>query len=145
MRCVSNRMHLTVYHAQGTMSGAIPVRERTAVRVATCDTRLMLMKGGGEIAVEGAEAADHKIGLRVLKRNAATAEIQAFRGRIIEHETPELLGSRSPSTRNRSAFGARNFQPHMTVLERGNGASALPYPAGCAVSRRFTSPACGTS
>ena len=128
--CVSRRMHLSVYFALGPMPGVVPVSERICITVPTIDTRFMLMTAGGEVAKPGAEPAHHKIGIRIQKRSVAMVAINEFRTRLVQHESKEVLGNRAPSTRNRSAFGVPRFQPHMTVLEPGNGASHDLTPMG---------------
>ncbi len=127
---ISRRMHLTVYFAAGQMPGVVPVSEKICITVPTIDTRFMLMTAGGEVAKPGAEPTNHKIGIRIQKRSAAMIAINEFRARLVQHESKELLGSRASTTRNRSAFGAPRFQPHMTVLERGNGAPLDLTPIG---------------
>ena len=47
--------------------------------------------------------------------------LRAFRERLIEHETPLVLGKRPRSTARTSAFGAGSFQPHMALLRAGSG------------------------
>jgi hypothetical protein len=37
------------------------------------------------------------------------------------YETPDVLGLRQPSNHIRNAFGARHFQPHITLLKKGFG------------------------
>jgi 2'-5' RNA ligase len=44
-----------------------------------------------------------------------------LRERLIAFESPDALGNRKPSSRARSAFRARSFQPHMTLLRPGSG------------------------
>jgi hypothetical protein len=90
----------------------------------------MLMTVGGEVAKPGAEPTNHKIGIRIQKRSVAMVAINEFRARLVRHESKEVLGSRPSTTRNRSAFGAPHFQPHMTVLEPGNGAPLDLTPMG---------------
>jgi ABC-type uncharacterized transport system permease subunit len=128
--CVSRRMHLTVYFAVARMPGVVPVSEKIRITVSTLDTRFMLMMAGGEVAKPGAEPANHKIGIRIQKRSVAMVAINEFRARLVQHESKEVLSSRASTTRNRSAFGAPRFQPHMTVLEPGNGAPLDLTPMG---------------
>lgn len=128
--CVSRRMHLTVYFAVARLPGINPRSEKISVTVPTMDTRFMLMTVGGEVAKPGAEPTNHKIGIRIQKRSGAMVAINEFRDRLIQHESTEVLGNRASTTRNRSAFGAPRFQPHMTVLEPGNGAPLDLTPMG---------------
>ncbi len=48
-------------------------------------------------------------------------QILAFRRRLLAYETPAVLGSRRGSTLRTNAYGARNFQPHMSLLMPGSG------------------------
>jgi hypothetical protein len=127
---VSRRMHLTVYFAIARMPEVAPVSEKICITVPTIDTRFMLMTAGGEVAKPGAEPTNHKIGIRIQKRSIAMVAINEFRARLVQHESAEVLGSRASTTRNRSAFGPPRFQPHMTVLEPGNGAPPDLTPLG---------------
>lgn len=61
------------------------------------------------------------VGIRVHKQSDALTEVLRFRDRLLQCETPRVLGRRAPSTRKTGAFGARNFQPHMALLTEGNG------------------------
>jgi hypothetical protein len=128
--CVSRRMHLTVYFALGRMPGVVPLSEKICITVPTIDTRFMLMTPGGEVAKPGAEPTNHKIGIRIQKPSVAMVAINEFRARLVRHESKEVLGSRASTSRNRSAFGAPRFQPHMTVLEPDNGAPLDLTPMG---------------
>lgn len=128
--CVSRRMHLTVYFAAALLPGVVPISEKMSITVPTGETRFMLMTVGGEVAKPGAEPTNHKIGIRIQKRSVAMMAINEFRARLVQHENKEVLGDRVPTTRNRSAFGAPRFQPHMTVLEPGNGAPLDLTPIG---------------
>ena len=47
--------------------------------------------------------------------------IQALRQRLIDYETPEILGNRQRSTARTSAFGARSFQAHLGLIRAGSG------------------------
>lgn len=44
-----------------------------------------------------------------------------YRCRLLKYETLHVLGNRAPSTYKSSAFGARYYQPHMTLLKPGSG------------------------
>jgi hypothetical protein len=127
---IARRMHITVYHALGPVPGVAALSEKTRVTLPVTDTRFMVMAPGGEIARPEIDPANRKVGVRVQKRSAAMAAIMEFRNRLVQYESKEVLGDLSSSTRNRSAFGAPHFQPHMTVLEAGSGIDRDLTPIG---------------
>jgi len=127
---ITRRMHITVYHAVGPIPGVVPLSERAQVALPVSDTRFMVMVPGGETARPGIDPGTRKIGIRVQKRSAAMSAIMEFRKRLVQHESEHVLGGLRSSTRNRSAFGAPNFQPHMTVLKPGSGISSDLTPIG---------------
>ena len=53
-----------------------------------------------------------------------------YGARLAQYESEEVLGSRTATTQSRSAFGARHFQPHMTVLEPSKGDPSDLTPMG---------------
>ena len=120
-RSLVRRMHITVYHARRTMPDLEPVSEAAAVVVPAQDMRFMVMAPGGENPRPELDPALRKIGMRVHRPSAATPFIRAYRDRLLRHETPSVLGGRGPSTHASNAFGARHFQPHMSVLRAGSG------------------------
>lgn len=122
-RAVVQRMHLTVYHSRRPMRGVESTSERAAVSVPVADTRFMVMTPGGENPRPGIDPMHSKVGIRIHKQSAARPQIYAYRQRLLDLETPIVLGARMPSTLRRSAFGARTFQPHMTLLRPGSGIS----------------------
>ena len=90
----------------------------------------MVMAPGGEVPRPEFDPAYRKVGIRVQKRGSTMAAIMELHNRLIQFESEEVRGHRGPSTRNRSAFGARHFQPHMTVLEAGSGVDRDLTPIG---------------
>jgi hypothetical protein len=114
------KMHLTVYHARRPMSGVSPVDEDVHIVVPTAETRFMVLAPGGENPRPELEPRNCKVGIRIQRKNVARGEIQAFRERLLAYETPNVLGSRGPSTGERNAFGARHFQPHIALVRPGN-------------------------
>jgi hypothetical protein len=74
---------------------------------------------GGENKRPDVNPETSPIGLRVTRQGAAMKQILELRQRFLEYETPKVLGQRRPSTARRNAFGARHFQPHITVLWSG--------------------------
>lgn len=90
----------------------------------------MIMKAGGEVPRSEVHPKDHKIGLRLTRRNRAISSLVELRRSISDLETSKLLGSRPLSTATRSAFGARKFQPHVTILQPNNGSPYDLKPIG---------------
>jgi hypothetical protein len=120
-RHVVKRMHITVYHARRPMPGLSSTLETVSVVVSASETRFMVMAPGGENPRPHLDPAARKIGIRVHRQSLAMPQIQDLRQRLLEYETPDVLGKRSPSTHRSNAFGARSFQPHMTLLRAGSG------------------------
>jgi hypothetical protein len=118
---VLSRLHITVYHARRPMPGLNPTNESISLIVPTCETRFMVLAPGGENPRPELIPADRKVGIRIQKQSPARPDIETFRDRLLKYETRSVLGRRAPSTRVRNAFGARNFQPHMSLLRAGSG------------------------
>jgi len=123
-------MHLTVYHARRFMPGLEPANEIVNVVVPTAETRFMVLAPGGENPRPELDPAQRKVGIRIQRRNVARSAIQTLRDRVAIHETPNVLGGRRPSTSQRNAFGARNFQPHISLLYAGSGLPTSLNPIG---------------
>lgn len=130
-RAVSRRMHLTVYHARRPMPQIVSGLESAQVFLPAVDTRLMVLAPGGENPRPELEPNCRSIGIRVHKQSDAYTHIQLYRSRLLAFETPKLLGKRKPSTANKSAFGARHFQAHMTLLKPGSGIDRDLTLVGC--------------
>ena len=81
----------------------------------------MVMAPGGENPRPDLEPARRKVGIRVQRKSATYKAIQGFRAELLQFESDKVLGGRRPSTRARNAFGARHFQPHMSLLRAGSG------------------------
>jgi hypothetical protein len=115
------QLHLTVYECRrmmpGLLTGSWPVR--IAANIA--ETRFMLMGPGGENPRPDLTPDRQPVGVRLTSRNTGLAGIRELRTRLIELETPQVLGSRERSTMTSSAFGARNYQPHVTLVKPGSG------------------------
>jgi hypothetical protein len=118
---VVSNMHLTVYYARRPMPGVLPLTEPARVVVPANETRFMVMAPGGENPRPNLEPSRSKIGIRVHRRSSAIPAILEYRQRLLTQETPTVLGRRPPSGRWKNAFGARHFQPHVTLLRRGSG------------------------
>lgn len=119
-RCVVRRMHLTVYHSRRPLPGVVDVSEPVSVVLAAAGTRFMVLAPGGENPRTELEPGKLRVGIRVQKQNATLSAILQFRDRMLRFETPRVLGSRAPSTRNNNAFGARNYQPYVALLRPGS-------------------------
>lgn len=120
-RCLVRAMHITVYYSRRPMPGLEPVSEPASLIIPAQDMRFMVMAPGGENSRPELDPASRKIGVRVHKPSTATPHIRAYRDRLLKHETEAVLGKRAASTHATNAFGARHFQPHMSVLRAGSG------------------------
>jgi len=114
-------MHITVYYARRPMPGVTALSEPVAVVIPAADTRFMVMAPGGENPKPHLDPGKKKVGIRIHKKSNALTKIMEYRNRLIKFESVRVLGSRSPSTNWKNAFGARHFQPHMAVLFPGSG------------------------
>ena len=121
LKFIPKKMHMTVYHARRPMRGVQSCVEPVSVVLPAEETRFMVMAPGGENPRPNLSPAHRKVGIRVQWQSSAMPAIQALRQRLIDHETPRVLGRRAPSTRRTNAFGARSFQPHMALLRAGSG------------------------
>jgi len=120
-RFIVKNMHITVYHARRPIPGLADTEQTIHLALPVAETRFMVMAPGGENPRHDLEPAGRKVGIRVQKKSAAYESIQGLRARLLPFETDIVLGKRRPSTRVRNAFGARHFQPHMTLLRAGSG------------------------
>jgi hypothetical protein len=120
-RSIVRRMHVTVYHARRLMVGLQPTVESVRIVIPADETRFMVMAPGGENPHPDLIPGDRKVGIRVQRRSIAMPHILGLRERLLKYETQDVLGSRRQSTHKTNAFGARSFQPHMTLLRAGNG------------------------
>jgi hypothetical protein len=127
---VVSRLHMTLYHARRPMPDLVVGVEEVNVIVPASQTRFMVMAPGGENPRPEFEPAKRKVGIRVQKQSQAMPQLQALRRRLIRHETPAVLGRRERSTARTSAFGARSFQPHMTLIRAGSGIQFDLKPLG---------------
>lgn len=116
-RLVATKMHCTVYHARRAIPGIADIEEQLLIAIPGQELRMMAMAPGGENPRPDIDPASCPVGLRV--RRSAADPLNALRMRFVVLETPEVLGGRLPSNRRRNAFGARHYQPHITVLRAG--------------------------
>lgn len=130
-------MHLTVYHARRQIPDLRPTAELAYLAIDVSETCFIVMAPGGENPQPGLDPARKRVGIRIGKRDPAQQQINVFRQRCLDPETIEVLGSRQPSTPTTSAFGARRYQPHISLLRSGNGTARDLTPLGHAFRARF--------
>jgi len=118
-RIISN-MHLTVYYARRSMPGVVSTLEPARVVIPASETRFMVMAPGGENPRPDIDPSKRKVGIRVHRQSSAMPAIIGYRQRLIAHEDAAVLGARRPSDQRRNAFGARQFQPHVSLLRPGS-------------------------
>ncbi|MCY4046567.1 MAG: hypothetical protein OXF42_00430 [Candidatus Dadabacteria bacterium] len=120
-KSVVKEMHLTVYHSRRLFRGVYPLSESASVELDVGDTRFMVMISGGENPRVGVKPGDKRIGIRVQKRSKTRNIVDQYRSCLTALESQDILGKRKRSTRSHNAFGAKSFQPHMTLLLPGSG------------------------
>lgn len=116
---VERNMHLTVYHARRPMFELQELHKPCRFSVDTMDFRFMVMAPGGENPRPELDPGKRKVGVRIIKSSPFRQRIYEYRNDILEHENGQVLGNRKPSNNHRNAFGARHFQPHITLLRSG--------------------------
>lgn len=116
-----SKLHLTVYHARRRLSGLDSYQEPHRAEVATSDLRFMVMAPGGENRRPELTPSDSHVGVRIRRTSSAIANIRELRSRFYKFETDKVLAGRSPSNHVRNAFGARSYQPHLTLIKPGSG------------------------
>ncbi len=114
-------LHLSVYYARRALDGLTDLEEPIDIEVGSSDLRFMAMVPGGENPRPNIDPALSNLGIRVKRSSPAIAKIHELRSRFYALETPPVLGIRRPSNHSRSAFGARHFQPHITLIRAGSG------------------------
>lgn len=118
-RFIKSGLHVTLYHARRPLAGLEQSDEDVRFQVASEDLRFMVMAPGGENPRPDVDPSASAIGLRIRRSAPIMAHILRLRARFYKYETSEVLGVRKPSDARRSAFGARHFQPHLTLLKPG--------------------------
>ena len=116
---IKRGLHTTVYHSRRPMSGLSDSEELLSITVPGSELRMMALAPGGENARPDIDPRLSQVGFRIRRAAGAADALEAVRARFFAHETPDVLGARRPSTRRSSAFGARSYQPHITVLKPG--------------------------
>ena len=81
----------------------------------------MVVAAGGENPKLELELSRRTVGIRIQRRRSALPRILEYRQRLLEHETYKVIGSRQPSTSKLNTFGARYFQPHISLLKASSG------------------------
>ena len=117
---IQRRMHLTIYHGRRILPGLIPKLEYVHIVADVIETRFMVLVPGGENPRREIKPSDHSVGIRLTKRNVAIDEIQKLRAKIYKFETTDVIGNRTPTSAWKNCFGARNYQPHIKLLQSGN-------------------------
>lgn len=114
-------LHLTIYHSRRPMPGLEELKKSCLLSIDTFDTRFMVLAPGGENPRSNLIPSEKKVGIRIKRNSEFRSKINQYRMSILTHETPRVLGIRKPSSKSRNAFGARNFQPHISILRSGSG------------------------
>ena len=113
---IASDLHLTVYHGRrplpGLREGSWPIEVSLDVQ----ETRFMVLAPGGENPRRDLDPGALSVGIRITRRNRAIAEIQNLRKSVYRCETPDVIGSRTPTTAKTNCFGSRNYQPHIRLL-----------------------------
>jgi hypothetical protein len=134
---IRKELHMTIYRADCVFGGLSSFDEEMFLDANVDETRFMVMAIGGEVPQPHLDPDTIKIGIRLTRRNQATAVIDETRLQFANLETPELLGDRSASTARRSAFGAPEFKPHITLLNPGSGVGTDLTALGQAFRSQF--------
>jgi hypothetical protein len=111
-------MHITLYHSLIPINLPIKDKNIISIDVDVEETRFMVMVPGGENVKENILPSSKGIGIRLTKRNIAISKILEIRRNIYQNEP--ILKTRKNTSDWKNAFGAKNFQPHMTLLKPGN-------------------------
>ncbi len=120
-RYLVKSLHVTVYHALEEIPNLSSVDLACHHTLSPEQTRFMVLAPGGENSRPDLIPSDNRVGVRIQKNTDFRTVIDSYRSRILEHEDHFVLGTRAPSTLSRNAFGARHFQPHLTLLHPGSG------------------------
>lgn len=137
---IQRGMHLTVYYARRVLPGLSPheLSRKIEIEADVAETRFMVLAPGGENPRPELDPSKRSVGVRLTKRNKAISQIQDLRTEMRLFETPSVVGRRKPSTRWRSCFGARTYQPHIKLLRPGNEVDLDLTTLGKAFRMAFT-------
>jgi hypothetical protein len=118
-RFLKSGLRVSIYHARRNLAGLSDHEEDVEIEIDPPHLRFMVMTPGGENPRPDVDPSTNAIGVRIKRSAPEIQEIRAIRARFYAFETPDVLGVRRPSNHARSAFGARHFQPHITLLKSG--------------------------
>ena len=113
-------LHLTVYQAHNPLPGLKGEIRSVEIKANTSETRFMVMVAGGEVKRSGIDPSQHLVGIRLTKRNQAIDDIQRLRESLYRLETHTVAGNQTSTTAWKNGFGARRYQPHITLLHSGS-------------------------
>lgn len=116
---LKSKLHVTVYYARRALSGLIGREEKIDIKIDPTNLRFMPMAPGGENPRSDIDIGMHEIGVRIKRGTPERLDLERLRANFYAFETPAVLEGRRASTNTRNAFGARNYQPHITLLKKG--------------------------
>lgn len=114
-------LHLTIYYGRRPLPNLIQSKEPCSHFLDTNETRFMVQAPGGENPRENLIPGLRKVGIRVQRASPFFKELIAYRSTFYPLESQIKLGNRSRSNNSKNAFGARHYQPHITLLRGGSG------------------------
>ncbi len=118
---IVNNMHLTIYHCRRNIYEIENKVQNIYFTIDTLDTRFMVLAPGGENPRPNLIPANKKCGIRIKKNSEFKIYLNNLREPFIELEQKLRFKNRKHSTFNKNAFGARNYQPHISLLKAGSG------------------------
>lgn len=118
-RLVRKNLHASLYHARRPIPGLRDYDESIDITVSGPELRMMSLAPGGENRRSDIDPSRHPVGVRIRRAEGAAEPLETLRARFLELETERVLGRRAQSTLRTSAFGARHYQPHITLLRAG--------------------------
>lgn len=118
---VRRGLHLTVYHGMWLLPGMTIGTKTVKIVADASETRFMVMAPGGENPRPGYDPAQLSVGIRLTKRNMAIPQIQELRRNLYALETEEVIGNSRRTSSWKNSIGARQYQPHITLLNPGSG------------------------
>jgi hypothetical protein len=117
-RRIRQDFHVTIYHARRSLPGLLPYIREIDVRLPVAEMRFMPLVPGGENPRNDIDPTQAPVGLRI-RRGPGRSEIETLRAEFYAYETVDILGQREPSSPKSNAFGARHYQPHLTITRPG--------------------------
>ena len=131
-RFIHKKLHVTLYHAPLQLRNLTKIEETVDIVVDILETRFMVMAAGGENPRPNIDPGRCTVGLRVTRRNVAFESILSLRRRIYPFENDTKLRDHRPTGDRRNAFGAKQFQPHLSLIRPGSGIGRDLTPYGIA-------------